>query len=570
MEGFGKLVLASDEGSETEYGLTKGVVSVGRATINDVAILDPKVSRQHARLVCGPSGCQIEDLGSTNGTRVNGQRVRRAALGLGDTIQVGDSSLRFEAYSPRPELEGTIIDAPPIESEADMEATLAVSGLEVILSETSLPRLAIHTTSGTWEVQLLGEMSIGRSVSNDIILDQPRASRHHARVRPMGAEWVIEDLDSSNGIWYRGERIQERQLASGDMVRIGDAQLVFKAPFHEDELTLVDTPSAAAVQRRPVVFLPGLMGSELWRGEELLWPQMRQFLRNPEVFRYPSGPDMEPRGIVHRVVVVPNLIKLDQYSRMVDFLVEELGYTSGLDLLEFPYDWRQDLRTSARKLREAIGRWREEQGHGRVTVLAHSLGCMVSRYYVERLGGKGEVERLVLMGGPLYGVPKIFLVVLLGRSLLPFGLMGDRIREVVATFPSVYQILPTYPCVFGVDGEPIDLYDDPGWVTEGHQELWQDGQKFWAELGTKSSVSTLSVFGYGVRTVTKLSAQRDRSGHWRDVQFQQEELGDGSVPEVSTILPGVEIHPVHQHHGALFTDSDVKMRLRLELAGWRA
>jgi len=570
MEGFGKLRLVSTEGPETEYGLTKGLVSVGRATINDVAILDPKVSRQHARLLCGPSGCQIEDLGSANGTRVNGQPVQRVVLSLGDIIQVGDSSLRFEAFSPRPDLEGTIIDAPPIESEADMETTLAASGLEVALSDTSLPRLAIRSASGTREVQLLGEMSIGRSTSNDIVLNQPRASRHHARVRPLGVEWVIEDLGSTNGTWHRGERIQEKRLAPGDMFRIGEAQLVFKAPFQEEELTLVEPTSDREVQRRPVVFVPGLMGSELWRGDELLWPQMRRFLREPEIFRYPSGPDVEPRRIVHQVIVVPNLIKLDQYSRMVDFLVEELGYTSGVDLLEFPYDWRQDLRLSARNLREAIGRWREEQGHGRVTVMAHSLGCMVSRYYVERLGGRSEVERLVLMGGPLYGVPKIVLSLLLGKGILPFGLLGDRIRAVVASFPSVYQILPTYPCVFEIDGEPIDLYADPGWVAEGHEALWQDGRRFWSELGTRSSVSTLSIFGYGIRTVTRLSAQRDRSGHWRDVQFEQEELGDGSVPEVSTLLPEVEIHPVHQSHGALFTDNDVKMRLRLELIGWKA
>jgi pimeloyl-ACP methyl ester carboxylesterase len=385
----------------------------------------------------------------------------------------------------------------------------------------------------------------------------------------MGAGWTIEDLGSTNGTWHRGERIQEKRLAPGDMFRIGEAQLVFKAPFQEEELTLVDSPARRERGRRPVVFLPGLMGSELWQGDEMLWPQMRRFLREPEILQYSPGSDLDPRRVVHQVIVVPNLVKLDQYSRMVDFLVEELGYTSGLDLLEFSYDWRQDLRVTARELREAIGRWREEHGHGPVSILAHSLGCMVSRYYVERLGGRNEVERLVLMGGPLYGVPKIVLPLLLGRGLLPFGLLGDRIRAVVASFPSMYQILPTYPCVTDADGQAIDLYTDPGWVAEGYEALWQDGRQFWSELGPSSSVSTLSIFGYGMKTVTKLSAQRDRSGRWRDVQFLQEELGDGSVPEVSTLLPGAEIHPVHQNHGALFTDSDVKMRLRMELVGGR-
>lgn len=41
--------------------------------------------------------------------------------------------------------------------------------------------------------------------------------------------------------------------------------------------------------------------------------------------------------------------------------------------------------------------------------------------------------------------------------------------------------------------------------------------------------------------------------------------GDGSVPKVSAVLPGAEIHPVRQHHGALYPDGDVRARLLLEL-----
>ncbi len=41
--------------------------------------------------------------------------------------------------------------------------------------------------------------------------------------------------------------------------------------------------------------------------------------------------------------------------------------------------------------------------------------------------------------------------------------------------------------------------------------------------------------------------------------------GDGTIPEHSAVLEGSEIHPVRQQHGALFVDSDVKMRLKLEL-----
>jgi len=71
----------------------------------------------------------------------------------------------------------------------------------------------------------------------------------------------------------------------------------------------------------------------------------------------------------------------------------------------------------------------------------------VSRYYVERLGGSRRVERLVLMGGPHCGTVKALTSLLVGPKMLPFGLMGEKMRQVLATFPSSYQILRPTPRV---------------------------------------------------------------------------------------------------------------------------
>src|SRR5690606_35753595 len=105
----------------------------------------------------------------------------------------------------------------------------------------------------------------------------------------------------------------------------------------------------------------------------------------PEFFSYTENPQLEARGIVNEVVIVPNLIKQEQYSRMGDYLVEELGYVRGETLLEFAYDWRQDVRISARHLAESVANWKALRP---ITLIGHSLGTLVSRYYVERLGGK--------------------------------------------------------------------------------------------------------------------------------------------------------------------------------------
>ena len=73
------------------------------------------------------------------------------------------------------------------------------------------------------------------------------------------------------------------------------------------------------------------------------------------------------------------------------------------------------------------------------------------------------------------------------------------------------------------------------------------------------------MFGYGLKTITSATVQRDAQRPCRSASFVFEPRGDGMIPEVSGILSGAEIHPVKQHHGSLYGDSDVKMRLKLEL-----
>jgi len=569
MESYGKLFLALKGGQEKEYILGKELVTLGRALTNDIVLFDLKVSRRHARLICGEGRCEVEDLGSANGTWVNGVRVRRARLGPGDVIQIGNAALRFQAEEPPAEEEEvTLLEATPIDREADLARFLAEERLEMTLSDTSLPRVAIHLVSKTWEVKLTKDIvTIGHGPANDIVIDHPEVSHRHAEIQRRGEAYIIVDLDSANGTWFKGRRIKEKRLHEGDTLQIGEAKLVFKEGFEPEHLTVVGPRRAIEkeLRRRPVVVVPGFMGSELWRGDELIWPNLRKFLTRPEVIRLPDKGKVEARRLIEEMILVPNLIKLEQYSRLVDYLEEGLGYRRGEDLLEFPYDWRQDNCFSALKLKKAVEAWRRDKGHDKVTIIAHSMGCLVSRYYVECLGGKEHTERLIFLGGPHYGAPKILLALLLGRGLLPFGLLGEKIREVVASLPSAYQLLPVYSCIADVDGEPINILADEVWVAEEHRPLLRGARSFWRELGEASSVPTVCIFGYGLRTITKVVIKRGRRGVWKGTQFLQERGGDSTVPQESAILRGAEIHPVQQYHGALYTDNDVKMRLKLEL-----
>jgi len=79
-----------------DWGGGEGDLVVGRGPGCAVALSDDSVSRRHARLVFRDGAWIIQDLGSTNGTIVNGERVGRCRLELGDRVRLGDQLLEID------------------------------------------------------------------------------------------------------------------------------------------------------------------------------------------------------------------------------------------------------------------------------------------------------------------------------------------------------------------------------------------------------------------------------------------------------------------------------------------
>ncbi|HSL42363.1 MAG TPA: alpha/beta fold hydrolase [Anaerolineales bacterium] len=558
---FGYLKMQLPGNNEQEFEISKPEITIGRGQTNDIVIQDSRVSRSHARFEFDAAGgVTIVDLGSTNGIRVNGNRVDQAKIQPGDIIFIGGSQIIFEKKSEQDDAL-TVID-----SEADLDRTIADAVLPVSINDTSEDRLVICTPDKTWEIELddkVDSLSIGRSANNGIVIDHPSVSRSHAQIVRDHRTFRLKDLNSSNGLWVNGHKLSEIVLEDGVSVQLGYATLIFKSGFTEEHLTIGGT-SFKIPNKHPVVFVPGIMGSELWLGKERIWPNLKVLFKEPEYFKYPGLPGIEARNILQEVVVVPNLIKLEQYSRLGDYLVENLGYVRGKDFFEFAYDWRQDVRKTARQLAQYIDALPVKPP---VKIIAHSLGTLVSRYYIERCGGKNRVDRLILMGGPHLGTPNAVSSLLFGPEVLPFGLLGEKLRKVVSTFETSYQILPVYSC--GVDqfGQSFNFMKDDSWLTPEQKPLWQAAREFKRELGTSTSIPTTCIFGYGQKTVDRIKLLRKPDGKLSNSVYETRTNGDGSVPENSAVLQGADFHPVHQLHGALFVDNDVKMRLRLELIG---
>lgn len=113
--------------------------------------------------------------------------------------------------------------------------------------------LKITDASGReWEQELLPQVvyTIGRSPSNQIVLRDPRASRHHAQICFIGDNFTLIDGVETNGeikrsvnrVYINGEPILEKQLGSGDEILIGASKLLFESAFRPNEISFDDRP----------------------------------------------------------------------------------------------------------------------------------------------------------------------------------------------------------------------------------------------------------------------------------------------------------------------------------------
>jgi pSer/pThr/pTyr-binding forkhead associated (FHA) protein len=560
-----QLVVTVPPGQRRAYSLTHAMLTIGRSEDNDVVIGEQGVSRHHARLRHVRSGFEIQDLGSTNGTWLKGKAIKRAPLPVGSILTIANTTLRLRESS------FTLPDEPMPRTVGELTAVMAGSALDVELPDLAHPRLVINAPTHTWELTLAAEVTtIGRHPDSEVMLPDDSVAPWHARIIREKDAFILEDLGSPRGTWVGGHRINKHELKAGDSFRIGSYTLVYNAASVEDGNgdAVKQARTRKGRVRSPVVFLPGFMGSELWRGNERIWPNVAAMFTNPEIYRVSSNTSIEARQLVSEIVVLPKFIKLERYAALGDFLCKDLDYERGKDLLEFPWDWRLDLRLSARRLAERIELWRDKVKEARepITLIAHSMGCLVARYYVEKLNGKSQVSRMMMIGGTHSGMPK---------TLQPFGAYGKQpffyglaepFERAIASLPSLYTMLPTYSSIFDSSGKPIDLYRDESWCPEEYRANLRDALAFRGELGTNSSVSTICIFGYGIQTPTRaILENRDPNGTWERLRLVAESKGDNTVPEESARLSNAEIHPVHQHHGTLYADKDVKMRLKLEL-----
>ena len=192
--------------------------TMGRSPDNDIVIDDPTVSRNHARITFEGNQFYVEDLGSAAGTRVNGRKVSREAIGSGSTIKLGNTEIGYNNQGDSQERV-----SPQVVKGADNPGETRVIGKD----PSNLTWLA--GTAGTAIGQTYhlkeGNNILGRDAGSDVVLDDSYASRQHAMVRVEGVKAHLFDLGSSGGTRVNGKKINGGQLGPNSVIRVGETEL---------------------------------------------------------------------------------------------------------------------------------------------------------------------------------------------------------------------------------------------------------------------------------------------------------------------------------------------------------
>ncbi|MBX9695827.1 MAG: hypothetical protein K2Z81_25805, partial [Cyanobacteria bacterium] len=187
------------------------------------------------------------------------------------------------------------------------------------------------------------------------------------------------------------------------------------------------------------------------------------------------------------VIIVPGILGsmekdgvwvIDPILHVYDNLIETLDanyYTLGVDLFTFPYDWTKSNTETALLLKEKIDEVKSICQCGKVDIVAHSMGGLVTRQYAQSTDYEGDIDQLIFLGTPHLGAPKAFLMYEGGengpgvQNALTHLFLSHLAHEAgyenafdyirLKPIPSVRELLPVYSYLFD-ESSSLRTYPD--------------------------------------------------------------------------------------------------------------
>lgn len=193
-----------------EHQLRPGDNVVGRQ--GDIAVEDTRVSRRHALVTLDGDAATVEDLGSTNGTKVAGEQLpegEKRALKPGETVSFGGFEMSFSLPGEQNKTQAAISGR-----------TAAIQAAPTVL--TAAAWLIVDDEEFALEP---GKHSFGRRTDNDIVISDPFVSGRHGEIEVDDTGVYLTDTGSSNGTMINDAKLtegQKTQLQKDDVIKLGD------------------------------------------------------------------------------------------------------------------------------------------------------------------------------------------------------------------------------------------------------------------------------------------------------------------------------------------------------------
>ena len=329
-----------------------------------------------------------------------------------------------------------------------------------------------------------------------------------------------------------------------------------------------------------IVLLPGILGSVLERHGHEVWAMSPGAAWRAIVSLGHSVNDLQLHGddpsvddlgdgvtaprLQPDLHLIPGLWSIDGYSHIRASIFAGFDVVDGQNWFDFPYDWRRDNRVAARHLAERapgwLRAWRQHSGNNdaKLVLVAHSMGGLVARHYLEVLGGWRDTRMLVTFGTPYRGSLNA-LDFLCNGFKKKIGPVGLDLTTLLRSLTSVYQLLPRYPVIDSGAGALTRVSETPD--LPGVDQV-RAAAALQFHLDIDAAVEHRPANSYAIHPIVGILQPTHQSARLRagSVEMLQshsgvDSAGDGTVPRVSATPlelsdQGREIYAPDQH-GAL-------------------
>jgi pimeloyl-ACP methyl ester carboxylesterase len=210
--------------------------------------------------------------------------------------------------------------------------------------------------------------------------------------------------------------------------------------------------SDGACHAQPVIFVPGIMGSKLYCGEDEVWLRLKV---NYEAMLLKSdgASPADPKNTCNASLgpkdgaVLTKVLTKDVYEQ--DLAALNARFPGRVYV--YAYDWRKNVTNALAGLDALVERVRAAHGGAKARVIAHSMGGLVTRAYVNDPARAAKLSHVVTVGTPYWGSPKSLLPIARGETEagmpslpdLDTFLSNENVRKMTVNFAGLYDLMPS-------------------------------------------------------------------------------------------------------------------------------